>query len=467
MRRLLFLFAVALLSCNQPTEPPAQVSQPIVTFPEKAKDMTIYEVNIRQHTKEGTFKAFQEDLPRLKELGADMLWIMPVQPIGEKNRKGSLGSYYSISDYKSTNPEFGTIDDFKALVSKAHELNFQVILDWVPNHTAWDHTWITEHPEYYMTDSMARIVGKNLKKEPDYYKRKGMGDLVYESDWDDIALLNLYHEGTQDAMIEAMEYWVKETDIDGFRVDHPTEEIPLYFWERATATINPLKDLFWLAERDEARVHIVFDASYEWGLLGLIESIGAGKGKVNAEDLHEHILFDMSNYGRNAFRLNMITNHDRNAWEGTVFERYGDGVKAMAVFSYVSYGVPVIYSGQEAGLNKRLKFFEKDPIDWSDPDGYFSFYKTLNQLKADNPALWNGSYGAMPEKLEDGNINVFSTRRSKDGNTVIAIINMSGKNQDIDIESNGTGPFKEIFSGDNISLGKMTLTPWQYLVLTK
>lgn len=465
MRNYPYLAAfVMLVACNPPEK---NTTTPItITFPERAKDATIYEVNIRQHTPEGTFRAFQEDLPRLKDLGADMLWIMPIQPIGEKNRKGTLGSYYSIRDYKATNPEFGTLEEFKSMVNKAHEFGFQIILDWVPNHTSWDHPWITTHPEYYMTDSAAKIVGKNLNMAHDYYKRSGTGDLVYESDWDDIALLNLYNEDAQDAMIDAMKFWVTETDIDGFRVDHPTEEIPLYVWEKATAELNPLKDLFWLAERDEARVHITFHASYEWGLLSLIEEIG--EGKANAEDLHMHILKDVSTYGRNAFRLNMITNHDRNAWEGTVFERFGDGVKAMAVFSYVSYGVPVIYSGQEAGMNKRLKFFEKDPIDWSDPDQYFPFYKKLNQLKADNPALWNGSYGALPEKIEDGNVDVFSTRRTKDGNTVVAIINMSGKEQSVQFDSAmANKSYTDYFTGENFSLGNMTLQPWQYIVLTQ
>jgi len=462
--RLVSAALIFLLACVAPSDDKA-TNEPVVSFPEKAKDATIYEVNIRQHTAEGTFKAFENDLPRLKELGADMLWFMPIQPIGEKNRKGSLGSYYSIKDYKSVNPEFGTMDGFKSMVNKAKELGFFVIMDWVPNHTAWDHTWVSEHPEYYMTDSAARVVGRNLGMDPEYYKRKGMGDLVYESDWDDIALLNLYHEGAQDAMIDAMEFWVRDTNIDGFRVDHPTEEIPMFFWEKAADRLNPLKDLFWLAERDEARVHTVFHATYEWGLLSLIEKIG--EGEASAEALHDHILHDMATYGRKAFRLNMITNHDRNAWEGTVFERFGDGVKAMAVFSFVSYGVPVIYSGQEAGMNKRLKFFEKDPIDWSDPDKYFSFYQTLNQLKADNPALWNGAYGAMPEKLEDGNEDVFSMRRTQGSNSVLAIINMSEKTQEVQL-SDGilTSNYKELFTGQNLTSTSMTLAPWQYMVFT-
>lgn len=468
MKSFSFLLLFALtVSCSVPTEKPTETT-PAVTFPEKAKDMTIYEVNIRQHTPEGTFKAFEKDLPRLKELGVDMLWIMPIQPIGIDGRKGSLGSYYSIRDYKSANPEFGTLEDFKQLVTKAHELGFQVILDWVPNHTSWDHVWIKEHPEYYMTAAQAKVVGKNLKMADDYYKNKGVGNLVYEADWSDIALLNYFNSDTRAAMIDAMKFWITETDIDGFRADHPTEEIPLFFWEEATQALNPMKDLFWLAERDEARVHVVFHASYEWGLLGLIEDLGKGKEGVNAEALQDHILNDLATFGKNAYRLNMITNHDRNSHDGTVFERFGAGVKAMAVFSFVSYGVPVLYSGQEVGLNKRLKFFDRDPIDWSDPDQYFPFYKKLNEIKAENPALWNGGYGSMPQKLNDSNLEVFSAKRVKGDNTVIAIINMSNKEQSVSFEATATeGNYTDAFSGETIRIGDMKLSPWQYLVLIK
>lgn len=463
MRNLLVSCFGLIMFCCSPVDKPSQQTIETVSFPERAKDMTIYEVNIRQYTPEGTFNAFAEKLPRLKELGVDMLWIMPIQAIGEKNRKGSLGSYYSIRDYKATNPEFGTLEDFKALVNKAHELGFVVILDWVPNHSAWDNAWVTEHPEYYMTDSAAQFVNSKLKMGEGYYKKKGIGDLVYEADWDDIALLNLYNPDARAAMIDAMKYWVTEADIDGFRADHPTEEIPMFFWEEATKEINPIKDLFWLAERDEARVHLTFHASYEWGLLSMTEHIAEGKAK--ADDLHDHILYDMALYGRRPFRLNMITNHDRNAWEGTVFERYGDGAKAMAVFSFVSYGMPVLYSGQEAGMNKRLKFFEKDAIDWSDPDDYFSFYQKLNQIKSENKALWAGEFGGVPQKIEDGNENVFSSVRSKDGNKVIAIINMSGQEQQVQL-GNQKGKFTEAFSNQPVEITSIQkLGPWQYYIL--
>jgi glycosidase len=433
------------------------------TFPEKAKDMTIYEVNIRQHTPEGTFKAFESHIQRIKDVGADILWIMPMQPIGEKNRKGTLGSYYSIKDYKSVNSEFGTLDDFKSLVKTAHDAGLYVILDWVPNHTAWDHTWVTEHPEYYMTDSAASVVGKGLGVDATYYKKKGIGNLVYEADWDDIALLNHYNPDTRAAMIDAMRFWVTDADIDGFRMDHAGHEIPLFFWEESTAALNPLKDLFWLAEWDEPRMHITFDATYDWDLLRLTAAVA--QGKATAEDLHDHIQKDVTRYGRNPFRLNMIDNHDENSWHGTVREKYGDAEKAFAVFSYAAYGVPMLYSGQEAGLDKRLKFFEKDTISWEDPGKYFEFYQKLNKLKADNIALWNGQYGGMPQKLEDGNKDVFSFKRTKDGNTVVGVINFSPKSQSVKLDaSDVSGSYTDALNGGTLSGSEMQLGPWQYFI---
>jgi glycosidase len=468
---VVLLFLVFTTGCSKIQKAAEDADSTIVVtdevrFPEKAKAMSIYEVNIRQHTAAGTFKAFQEHLPKLKELGADILWIMPIQPIGKKNRKGKLGSYYSISDYKSVNPEFGSLDDFRALVGTAHASGFQVILDWVPNHTAWDHAWMKDHLQYYMTDSAAKVVGKQLGLDTRYYKKSGTGNLVYESEWNDIALLNLYNPETRAAMIDAMQFWITETDIDGFRMDHAGHEIPLFFWEEATASLNPLKDLFWLAEWDEPRMHIAFHATYDWGLLHLTEKVA--RGDASAEDLHEHIMLDVAKYGQGAFRLNMINNHDENAWAGTVKERYGKGEKAFAVFSFLAYGVPVMYSGQEAGLDRRLKFFDKDSISWSDPEKYFPFYQKLNQLKDENMALHNGTYGGMPEKIEDGNKDVFSFRRTKENNVVIGLINMSGKSQTIKLTNKDfPGTLNDVFTNRKISAGEIELQPWEYLAFVK
>jgi glycosidase len=455
---------MVLYACHSERPTETKTPDPVnASFPELAKDMTIYEVNIRQHTPAGTFKAFQDDLPRLKKLGVDMLWIMPIQPIGEKNRKGTLGSYYSIRDYTSVNPEFGTLEDFKSLVTAAHDQGFKIILDWVPNHTAWDHTWLAEHPDFYMTDSAAVVVGKTLGVAGDYYKKKGVGNLVYEADWDDIALLNHYNPGTRKAMIDAMKFWIVETDVDGFRADHAGHEIPMFFWNEVMSSLNPLKDLFWLAEWDEPRMHVEFDATYDWKLLELTSEVA--HGKATAEDIHNHIRRDVANYGARAYRLNMINNHDENSWKGTVKERYGDGDRAFAVFSFTAYGTPLLYSGQEVGLNKRLKFFDKDTIPMNDPQDYYSFYLKLNELKAKQPSVWSSDFGSIPEKIEDENQYVFSFRRSRDDQQLIGFINMTAKSQEITVPQLPVG-MKDVFNGKSLAPGKTTLAPWEYYILT-
>jgi glycosidase len=443
------VFVTLLISCNN-TPPAVENNKPLsVSFPEKMKKGTIYEVNIRQHTPEGTINAFIKDLPRLKELGVNMLWIMPIQPIGVKNRKEPLGSYYSIQDYSKVNPEFGTEEDFRTLVNKVHELDMFLILDWVPNHTAWDHPWITEHPDFYAQDEK--------------------GNIVYEADWTDIALLDHTNPKAREAMIAEMKFWVAEFDIDGFRCDHAGHEIPLYFWEEVRAALDPVKELFWLAEWDGARMHLQFHATYAWELLHLMDKMG--KGNANANDLAAWVEKDLKEYGQQPLRLTMITNHDENSWNGTEFERYGEGVKTFATFIFTAYGLPMLYSGQEAGLDKRLRFFDKDTIDWSDPKQFQPFYKKLVALHADNEALWAGEFGGMPERINGTDPNVYAFQRTKGNNQVIGIFNFSDKPQAFnftDAALNGT--YTDSFTNTpyELSAGKsVTLTPWQYLIFVR
>ncbi len=437
-----FLFAECV---SRPTEK----TQTEDVFPEAIKNSVVYEVNIRQYSPEGTFKAFTADLPRLKELGVGVLWIMPVQPIGEQNRKGSLGSYYCIRDYTGVNPEFGNADDFRELVNQAHELGLFVILDWVPNHTAYDNPWITEHPEYYVRDSV--------------------GNILHEADWTDIALLDHTNPGTRSAMIEKMKYWVTTFDIDGFRCDHAGHEIPLYFWEEARGALDPIKDLFWLAEWDGARMHLQFDGTYTWELLHLTEQVA--KGEKNANDIARWVAADVKEYGIEPFRMTMITNHDENSWAGTEFERYGDGVKTFATFIFTAYGIPMLYTGQEVGLNKRLRFFEKDTVDWSDPMQLQPFYKQLISLHRDNTALWSGPYGGMPSRINDGSPSVYAFKREMEGNRVIGILNLSGKPAEFRlIDTSVTGVYSDVFTGQSYDLrsgNPIPLEPWQYLVFVR
>jgi glycosidase len=448
------ILCIAILSlgaCKQKAPdkvPVAKTSD--ISFKEKIAGGTIYEVNIRQHTPEGTINAFIKDLPRLKDLGVKMLWIMPAQPIGVKNRKEPLGSYYSISDYRKVNPEFGTDDDFRTLVNKTHEQGMYLILDWVPNHTAWDHPWITSHPEYYAHDER--------------------GNISHESDWDDIALLDHTHPAVRAAMIEDMKYWVTTFDIDGFRCDHAGHEIPLYFWEEARAAIDPVKNLFWLAEWDGARMHLQFDATYAWSLLHLTDDVG--KGKSNANDIAKWIDGDLKEYGQQPFRLTMITNHDENSWQGTEFERLGDGVQTFATFIFTAYGAPMLYTGQEVGLRKRLKFFAKDTVDWSDPKQFQPFYKKLVALHANNMALWAGGYGGMASRINgNGDPNVYAFQRTKGSNNVIGVMNFSGEPQELHItDASAAGTFKDYFTGVDYELSTsrpLKLSRWQYLIFVR
>ncbi|WP_425392111.1 alpha-amylase family glycosyl hydrolase [Ekhidna sp.] len=429
-------------SCSQPKSKEKQ-AEATKGFPEQAKDMVIYEVNVRQYTPEGTFNAFAAHLPRLEELGVDILWIMPIQPIGEKHRKGGLGSYYSIQDYTAVNPEFGTMEDFKKIVDEAHERGMLVILDWVANHTAFDHAW-TEIEGYHNTDSLGNVTWPE------------------GTDWTDVADLNYENMDMQDDMIGALRFWVKEADIDGYRCD-VAGFVPMEFWNRAKDSLDVDKDLFMLAEWDEPKMHEdAFHMTYGWGLHHYMNEVA--KGEKNADSLVLFIKKDLERYPSNAIRMNFTTNHDENSWNGTVFERFGDGHKAFAVFAFTVQGMPLIYSGQEAGLDERLAFFEKDTIEWDDMK-YQDFYASLIDLKKSNPALYNGEYGGQPEFVDVGNPMVIAYTREKEGNRVDVIINLSDDVQSVAIPESWN--FSDVFSGAQVSASITELQPYQYFVGSK
>lgn len=434
-------------SDERPQVSPAQ--QALIEHPEWTKSANIYEVNIRQYTPEGTFNAFREDLPRLQEMGVDILWLMPIHPIGEKNRKGELGSYYSIKDYRGINPNFGTLDDFKALVEETHERGMKLIIDWVPNHTAWDHPWVTEHPEYYAKDST--------------------GAITYEADWTDIALLNYENKELWPKMIDAMRYWINETDIDGFRVDHASHEIPMAFWEQAVPEIDAEKEgLFWLAEWDDPKLHPVFDASYPWGYFHMTTEVAAGEALLSAID--EYINEETERFPEHAYRMYFTSNHDENSWNGTDEELFGDNFLNFAVLAATIDGMPLVYNGQESGLDKQLEFFQKDTIEWKEYE-YQDFYSTLFELKDRNEALWNGQYGGdFVRVYNDQAGSVYSYKRIKNGSEVFVILNFGGAA----IEATFSGldseiEYTEAFTRESHTFGDgpVTLEPNSYLVLER
>ncbi|MBK9463593.1 MAG: 1,4-alpha-glucan branching protein [Chitinophagaceae bacterium] len=413
----------------------------------------IYEVNIRQFTAAGTFNAFVRELPRLKDMGVKTLWFMPVTPIAQKNKKGSLGSYYACSDYTAINPEFGTLDDFKSLVKQAHEMGFKVIIDWVANHTGWDHRWTKEHPEYFLKDSATN----------DFKRASGM---------DDIIELDFSNKDLRMAMKEAMKFWVTECDIDGFRCDLAFW-VELDFWKEARKELDAVKPLFWLGEFDELEkpeYGEAFDASYTWTWMHKTEDFYKKSGTL---DTLFTVLKRYDDLGDSTTRAWFTTNHDENSWNGTEYEKYGDMAKSLAVFSATWNGIPLLYSGQELPNLKRLEFFEKDVIKWNTKNELHDFYKVLLNLKTNNPALRSGDPTVQTFRIKTSDPkNIFAYLRKSGSREVLVVLNLS-KQKDLHfdiLDSIVTGTFRNAFSGsanDFTTEKSFEMQGWEYLVYDK
>jgi glycosidase len=422
----------------------------IANIPEWSKNAVMYEVNVRQYTPEGTFKAFENHLPRLKEMGVDILWFMPIYPISEKNRKGSLGSYYSIRDYKAVNPEFGTIDDFKALVSKAHEMGFKVMLDWVGNHSGWDNQWIVDHKDWYTQDSNGNVVPPN-------------------PDWNDVADLNYDNKELRNEMLDAMKFWIKDIQVDGYRCDY-AGGVPTDFWENARVSLDSIKPIFMLAENQDQMdlLNKAFNINYGWSFHHLMNEVA--KGKKTALDIDSSLVKTEKNYKAGTYSLQFLTNHDENSNNGTEFERLGEAVKTMAVLSFTVPGMPLIYTGQEIGMKKRLLFFEKDQVEWSNLEMQH-FYQKLIRLKKDNVALWNGSAGGEIKLIETSiPEKILAFTREKENNQVVAVFNLSAVPIEATIYLPQAGDYQEYFTADLKKLDKgasIKLEKWGYRVFVR
>ena len=419
-----------------------------LTHPEWSKNATIYQINTRQFTKEGTFKAAEKHLPRLKSLGVDILWLMPIHEIGELNRKGNLGSPYSVKDYYSVNPEFGTDEDFQNFVDAAHKHGFKVILDWVANHTAWDNPLTEQHPEWYERDWKG-----DFRPTPWW-------------DWSDIIDLDFSQPGVREYMTEAMKYWVSEFDVDGYRCD-VAGFVPIEFWNNVRKELDAIKPVFMLAEWESRDLHAeAFDMTYAWSWYDAVHNITQGKADMNA--LFVYYSWNESAFPKNSYRMTFVSNHDKNAWDGTMYEQFGDGLEAAIVLSVVGEGMPLIYNGQEAGNDKRLEFFKKDEINWEeDPVG--ELYQKLFALKKDFPALWNGKWGARMIRVENSApMQVFSFVRENDTEKIFALMNFSESVHSLHFPTTlQNGEYTEYFSNKKKKFGpttELTLNPWDYRV---
>lgn len=417
--------------------------------PDWAHNATIYEINVRQFSADGKFSSVTKQLPRLKAMGIDIIWLMPIHPIGVKNRKGSLGSYYAVKDYQKVNEEFGDLNDFKFLVKEAHKLGMRVIIDWVANHSSPDNVWIEQGSlDWYTLDSTGNV-------QP-----------TIGTDWWDVADLNYENPTMRKEMISSMKYWLTEADIDGFRCD-VAGWVPLDFWMEARTELQTVKPIFMLAEAEEVPLHDAFEMTYGWNFHHIMNKIA--KGESDATAIREYLA--NNKYPANAYRMNFTSNHDENSWNGTEMERMGDARFAMAVLASTIEGMPLVYNGQETSLDRRLKFFEKDSIDWKKMD-MVSFYTKLLNLHQTNPALWVRDGSNQARIIETKNAKdqlVFI--REYDKHQVITILNLSNKKTELSFDSSSVlGEYTDLFTGKKKSLkntNKVTLDPWGYQVFYK
>lgn len=450
---VLLLFAISQAS--------AQIVQP-----EWSKTAVMYEVNLRQYSEEGSIKEFEKSLPKLKELGVNVLWLMPLHPIGEKNRKGGMGSYYSVQDYKEIDPSYGTTEDFKKFVSNAHSYGMKVIIDWVANHTAWDNPWLLEHPEWYVQNDK--------------------GEIVTQYDWTDVAKLNFNVPELRTAMTDVMRYWVNEFDIDGFRCD-VAFLVPLDFWEENRTELEKIKPLYMLAEMEwntditpspETYFINAFNAAYAWNFMG--SSSDFVSGKVKLEKFKANMLENYSKFPAHMQKLFFLTNHDENSWNGTVDEKYGKNWQNVGVMVYtLPQSIPLIYTGEEVGLNRRLKFFEKDNItklEWENKSR-LDWYKRMTTLKHSVPALKNiNSVSNWKEiKLSSApeNMNsIYAYTRENGGSELHVFMNFSSspvtvKALNFNLTKLLTSYKVESNAKQSLTNGKLVLAPNSYIIYYK
>ncbi len=474
----IFLTLVALsflLSCKQEVKQEKQEAvvetvqgiEPISDA--DLENAVIYEVNIRQYSKEGTFNAFTKDIPKLNELGVKIIWMMPIHPISIEKRKAKgdlfasevedpeerkkyLGSYYSVADYKDVNPEFGSMEDFDELIKTAHDNDIYVIIDWVPNHTGWDHPWIKDHPDYYTKDEDGNIIDPI---NPETGESWG---------WTDVADLNFDNSEMRKAMVGEMAFWLKEHNIDGFRCD-VAHGVPADFWNDTNKELRTIKPIFMLAEAEIPELlKNGFDMQYGWEAHHIMNDIAKGEKNVKAWD--EYMMKIDSILEADDINMNFTSNHDENTWAGTVFDRMGDASETFAAMSFCIPGMPLIYNGQEYDMKNRLRFFEKDTI-IKKKGHFYPVYEKLGQLKNENVALSGGKNAALYVRIKTSDDeSILAFERAKNGKKLIFAANLTSKAKVV--TSDYEGVFKHYETGEEFVLKpnkQYEFAPWQYFIL--
>ena len=413
----------------------------------------LYEMNVRQLTPEGTLRAAMERLEFLRDLGIDAIWLMPVYPIGEENRKGELGSYYSIRDYKAINPEFGTIEDFDAFIAKAHSLGMKVLLDWVANHTARDAKWLHTKPA-------------------DWYEREADGTAKVPWDWTDTAKLNYANHDVWRGQIDAMRFWIEKHNVDGFRCDMAML-VPIEFWQEAAKILHAIKpDVFMLAEAEELNLFDrAFDMGYAWEIHHMMCDIAKGGRRV--WDLRNTLYADRERYPASAMRMMFTSNHDENSWSGSEWSRFGDSLEVMTALTFLwEAAMPLIYTGQEVGYDHSFEFFDKDHIPHYEPNAHTELYRKLINLKHSQKALQAGEKGGRIIEIDNNAKDCLMTFvREKDDSRVVAIMNLSPYTIHADF-NNGiyAGHYTNAITSEEVLLPvhlEYDIKPWDYTILYK
>ena len=420
------------------------------THPDWVRDAAIYELNLREFSNEGTLAAAETQLPRLKALGVRIVWLMPIHPVGRVRPAGPLGSPYAVRDFRAVDPAYGTLGDLQRFVARAHGLGLKVILDWVADHSAWDNPLVAAHPDWYVHDAQGRLAS------PAWF------------DWGDVVQFDYRSPALRRYMADSMAYWVREADVDGFRAD-AAGLVPLDFWEQASAELDRIRPMFMLAEWETRDLNYrAFDMTYAWSWEKVMQDIAAGRADVQA--LRGYYAWDVRSWPANAIRMQYVSNHDTHASEGTEYERFGPALDAVIALSVIGDGMPLIYNGQEAGNRARTRLFERHPIAWR-PSAQGDLYARLLQLKHAHPALWNRPWGGrMVEVRNDDASHVLSFTRSRGGETLLAVFNLSAKASHAKLALGSDAAASHWRSSEGKAatpLNGVKLAPWSYQLFWK
>jgi len=445
------LLVVGLARCRPSPDRAGSAAIDGVGEPAWVQDATVYEVFVPDASEEGTFRGLIGRLDEIQQMGINTLWLMPIHPVGEKRRKddiGALGSPYSIRDYYTVNPDYGTKEDFRALVDSVHARDMHIIIDLVANHTAWDHPWLKKHPDMYSDGPIDGFTVPVLN-----------GDTT---DWTDVVELDFDSPRTRREMIDVMQYWVREFNIDGYRCD-VAHAVPLDFWENAIDSVEVHKEVLMLAEAAEPEMHEVgFDQSYAWPFYGALKRVWEDEAPVRT--LATQVDTTLDNMVAGAKRLRFTTNHDETMWDApppALFDGL-EGSKAAFVLATSMPGAPLVYNGQELGVTDSVSFFARTPYGWTQQPEIRGFYRTYLNLYRDSPALQEGGLTVHTPDAED----VLVYERSTNDDTILAAVNVRDTSATVPVpDAYADASLTSALTGETVDGEEMSLGAYGYRLL--